>query len=194
MPIWAQWIAAISLAFSATGLLISRSWRWSLGLLALQFFAAFWLSLVHWPLNMAATILVSGWMSVAALGITCLNLNDIPAEETSWPQGSTFRFFACGLVILAISASAGNLADWLPNASLPLAWGVLVLIGMGFLHLGMTLDPLRVIIGISTSLLGFEVMYTFIENSVLVAGLLALVSLCLAFTGCFLLNQGENFA
>jgi len=192
MPIYFQWVAAASLAICTTGLLISRSWRWSIGLLATQYFAAFWLALVHWPLNMSATMLVTGWMSAAALGITHLNIKDDLTQETSWPQGRTFRLFACGLVLLAITASAGSLADWLPNASLPLAWGALVLIGMGFLHLGMTLDPLRVILGLSTSLLGFEVLYTFLENSILVAGLLVLVTLGLAFTGCFLLVQGEK--
>jgi hypothetical protein len=192
MPTLVQWIAAVSLGITSAGLLISRNWRWSLGLLALQYFAAFWLALTRWPLNMSATMLVAGWMATAALGMTHLNLTDKTTEETSWPQGSLFRIFASGLVLLAVSATAGRLATWLSNSSLPLVWGALVLISLGLLHLGMTLQPLRVILGLLTSLLGFEVFYTLIENSILVAGLLVVVTLGLALTGCYLLMLGEQ--
>jgi hypothetical protein len=188
------WIAAISLAATSAGLLISRSWRLSLGLLALQYFAAFWLVLAHWPLSMSATLLVAGWMAAAALGMTHLNLKADPIEESSWPQGSLFRIFASALVLLAVSAASGNLANWLPGSSPALIWGALTLVGLGFLHLGMTLQPLRVIIGLLTTLLGFEIFYTVIENSILVAGLLVVVTLGLALTGCYLLILGEQTA
>ncbi len=192
MPSPVLWIASVSLAASSAGLLISRSWRWSLGLLALQYFASFWLSMAHWQLSMAATVLISGWMSATALGITQLNLKESLTDESSWPQGSLFRMFAAGLVLLAVSAAAGSVTTWLPNSSLPLTWGALVLIGLGLLHLGITLQPLRVIIGLLTTLLGFEVLYSSIENSILVAGLLVVVTLGLALAGCYLLIMGEQ--
>jgi hypothetical protein len=194
MPALVPWICAVLVAVTSAGLLLSRNWRWSLGLLALQYFSAFWLALSHWPLSMSATLLVSGWMAAAALGMTHLNLKEGSTAETSWPQGSLFRIFASVLVLLAVSAAAGGLTGWLPNSSLPLTWGALVLIGLGFLHLGMTLQPLRVILGLLTTLLGFEVLYTSIENSILVAGLLVVVTLGLALTGCYLLVLGEQAA
>lgn len=192
MPVQYLWIAAILLAVTSAGLLISRNWRWSLGLLTLQYFSAFWLARIHWPLSMSATLLVAGWMSVAALGMTHLNLRSNRAEETSWPQGSLFRVFASGLVLMAITAASRSVITWMPNSSLPLAWGALALIGLGLLHLGMTLQPLRVVLGLLTSLLGFEILYSVIENSVLVAGLLVVVTLGLALAGCYLLILGEQ--
>ena len=191
MPDLVLWVATGSLAITTTGLLVSRSWRWSVGLLVLQYFAAFWLVLTHWQLSMSATVLVSGWMAAAALGMTRMNIREEPLTDISWPQGSLFRIFAAGLVLLAVSAAAESLPAWLPNIQLPLAWGALVLIGLGFLHLGMTLQPMRVITGLLTSLLGFEVLFTLIENSILVAGLLVVVTLGLALTGCYLLILGE---
>ena len=98
------------------------------------------------------------------------------------------------MLLLAVSAAAGNLANWLPGSSTALAWGALALIGLGFLHLGMTLQPLRVILGLLTTLLGFEVLYSVVENSILVAGLLVVVTLGLALTGCYLLILGEQTA
>ncbi len=186
------WITAVTLAVTSTGLLLSRNWRWSLSFFVVQYFAAFWLLLLHWPLSLSAAVLVSGWMSAAALGITLLNIKTDLAAETSWPQGSLFRIFASGLVLLAITTVAINPTDWLPVSTLPLTWGALVLIGLGILHLGMTLQPLRVILGLLTTMLGFEILYTIVENSILVSALLVVFTLALALIGCYLLILGEQ--
>lgn len=181
------WIAALVLAVTSVGLLLSRDWRWSLGLLAIQYFAAFWILSEHWPLTMSAARLVTGWMAAAVLGMTRLNMKDDSASETSWPEGRLFRIFAAGLFLVTVSAAANGLTTWLPDAGLPAIWGALVLIGLGLLHLGMTLHPLKVILGLLTTLLGFEILYSTVENSILVAGLLAVVTLGLAMTGSYLL-------
>ena len=192
MPDLVLWIAAVFLALTTISLLISRSWRWSIGLLALQYFATFWLLFAHWPLNMAASVLVTGWMAAAALGMTRVNIKEEPAADTSWPQGGLFRIFAAALVLMAISAATGSLSAWLPNIQLPMAWGALILIGLGLLQLGMTLQPLRVILGLLTILMGFEVLYTVVESSILVAGFLSVITMGLALTGCYLLILGEQ--
>lgn len=190
------WIPTLVLAITSVGLLLSRDWRWSLGLLSIQYFAAFWLIFSHWQLTMSASFLVTGWMAAAALGMTHINIKDEPATEVSWPEGRLFRIFAASLVLLAVSAASDNLIGSLPNAAPPVVWGALVLIGLGFLHLGMTLQPLRVILGLLTTLTGFEVFFSTIENSILVAGLLVVVTLGLALAGSYLLilNNSENIA
>ena len=187
LPIF-LWIAAFVLSVTSVGLLLSRDWRWSLGLLAIQYFAAFWIVSVHWPLTMSAAKLVTGWMAAAVLGMTRLNIKDDLAGETSWPEGRLFRILAAGLFLVTVSAAANGLTTWLPDAGLPAIWGALVLIGLGLLHLGMTLHPLKVILGLLTTLLGFEILYSTIENSILVAGLLAVITLGLALTGSYLLT------
>jgi hypothetical protein len=58
---------------------------------------------------------------------------------------------------------------------------------MGLLHLGVTNHILRVTIGLMTALSGFEILYATVENSVLVAGLLAIINLGLALAGSYLL-------
>jgi hypothetical protein len=189
MPEFVFWLAAILLAVTSAGLLLSRDWRWSLGLLAAQYFAAFWLVLADWPLTMSAARLVTGWMAAAALGMTQLTLGeDLSSAETSWPEGRLFRAFAAGLVLITVTSAARTVNAWLPDASLAVVWGGLVLIGMGLLHLGITIHPLRIILGLLTTLAGFEILYTSIENSILVAGLLAVVTLALALTGSYLLS------
>ena len=64
---------------------------------------------------------------------------------------------------------------------------VLLLIGMGLLHLGITARILRVAIGLMTVLSGFEIIYATVEGSILVAALLAVINLGLALVGSYLL-------
>ena len=188
MPDFILWLADILLIVTSVGLLLSREWRRSLGLLAGQYFAAFWLTLTYWSLTMSAATLVTGWMAVAVLGMTQLDLKSDPVSETSWPEGSLFRVFAAGLVLITATSAVQPVNTWLPNASLQLVWGGLILIGMGLLHLGLTVHPLRVTFGLLITLAGFEILYASLENSILVMGLLALVTLGLALTGSYLLS------
>jgi len=188
MPAFLIWFVVFLLMVTSVGLLLSREWRWSIALLAAQYFAAFWLIFLYWPITMAAAKLVTGWMAAAALGMTQINLKDVQLVESAWPQGRTFRLFSAGLVLLAILASASSVAAWLPAGSLPVVTGALILIGLGLLHLGMTANPLRVVLGLLTTLLGFETLYSIIENSILVAGFLAVITLGLALTGSYLIT------
>lgn len=172
---------------TTTGLLLYRDWRFSLGFLAAQYLVVFWLCQAHWPISMAAVKLVTGWMVCAALGITQLSISTTrEAEETSWPQGRLFRLFSAGLVLVVTFALANSVSAWL-GLSLPVAWSGLILIGMGLIHLGVTAQPFRVILGLLTVLSGFEILYAAVEGSVLVAALLTVVNLGLALVGAYFL-------
>jgi hypothetical protein len=73
------------------------------------------------------------------------------------------------------------------DAGIAVATGSLLLIGMGLLHLGVTDRILQVTIGLMTVLSGFEILYTAVESSTLVAALLAVINLGLALVGSFLM-------
>lgn len=188
MPVFVLWFAAVVLAVTSVGLLLNRDWRWNLGLLGGQYFAVFLLVLSHWSLTMAAAKLVTGWMAVAVLAMTQLEIKDEPVSEASWPEGSLFRAFAAGLVLITVTSAAQQVNGWLPSAGLPLVWGGLSLIGMGLLHLGLSVHPMRVTLGLLITLAGFETLYASLENSILVSGLLAVITLGLALTGSYLLS------
>jgi hypothetical protein len=95
-------------------------------------------------------------------------------------------------VIIAVASFAPNLLVWLPGITLPVAYGGLFLVGMGLLQLGVTIQPLRVIIGLLTILCGFEILYASIENSVLVAALLSVINLGLALVGAYLITADDS--
>jgi predicted phage tail protein len=58
---------------------------------------------------------------------------------------------------------------------------------MGILQLGFRTDPLSSVLGLLTFLSGFEILYAAIEQSTLVAGLLAVINLSLALVGAYLI-------
>ena len=70
-----------------------------------------------------------------------------------------------------------------------------MLIGMGLLQLGMTTQSFRVILGLLTTLSGFELLYAPLETSVLVAGLLVVINLGIALVGSYMViapTEGEE--
>lgn len=182
-----NWFFVFLILITSTSLMLFRDWRWVLGSLALQYVGVFWLTLIHWPLSMAAVKLVTGWMSCTILGMVLLYFEDDPDAELTWPQ-SRFFHLAAALVIWVVSLTlAFRVAAWL-GIDISVTLGGLILMGNGMLMLGMTTQPLRVVIGLLVLLSGFEIIYAAIENSALVAALLTIVTLGLALTGAYLMT------
>lgn len=188
MALTFAWIAVIIIMITSAGLLIVRDWRWSIILLAIQYFGMFILVLQHWPLGMASVKLVAGWMSAAILGMTRSGITSpIFDEESFWPRGRLFRLFMSGMVLMIVAAVTPAVDTIMADAGYAVTAGSIILIGMGLLHLGLTSYVLRVVIGLMTVLSGFEILYSAVEGSVLVAGLLAVINLGLALVGAYLL-------
>jgi hydrogenase-4 membrane subunit HyfE len=168
-------------------ILITQDWRWSIGALSLQYLAIMVLVTQHWPLGLAVVKLVAGWMAGAVLGLSQLGQN-AGEEEPGLRTGRIFRLLAAGMVLLIVFSVAPKVSAWLPGVGLSTLQGGLTLIGIGLLQLGMTARPFRVTLGLLTVLAGFEVLYAAVELSVLVAGLLAAVTLGLALAGSYLMG------
>jgi hypothetical protein len=178
--------AVIVLVMSTLFLLLSQNWRWSIIALAVQYLAVFALVIQVWPLGLSAVKLVAGWMAGAVLGAS-QPAAELVEDPQSTSSAVTFRFLVAILVwILAFTITPAVVALVpLPSS---LVMGTIILIGMGLVHLGMTTRPLRVLLGLLTTLSGFELAYAAVENSVMVAGLLAVVTLGLALVGAYLLD------
>ena len=189
------------LVFITALLLISiQEWRISLAALAVQYLGVFILVAIHWPLMMALTKLLSGWICALLLGMAMVSLLGTSKTDAgskvqprllglSGQSISTilFRLVAAAVVALVVFSLAPALSRWIPGIQYEQVMGALVLLGFGLLHLGLTANPLRVIFALLTILSGFEILYSAVEVSTLVAGLLAGVNLGLAMIGAYLL-------
>ena len=187
-----SWLAVGILLLAAPALTVARDWRWVLGLLAAIYLAAFFLVLQHWPLAMGVVKLVTGWMGTAALGMTLLSLpSDKDGRRSFFVEGSPFRLFGAGMVILLVVSAAPRIETVIPGIGQSVLIGGLTLVGIGLFHLGMTSDVLRVVIGLLTILAGFEILYAAVETSILVAALLSAATLGLALAGSYLILQSN---
>lgn len=188
MAVTFAWIALVMILVTSVGLLLVRDWRLSIIFLAVQYLGMFILILQYWPLGMASVKVVAGWMAAAILGMTRSGLSMQGFDEESiWPRGRLFRLFAAGIVGLIVSAITPSVSTIMADAGFAVTGGSLLLIGMGLLHLGITVSLLRVTVGLMTVLSGFEIIYSAVEGSVLVAALLAIINLGLALAGSYLL-------
>lgn len=191
-------LAAALVSITALILFNRRDWRLSIWLLSMQYIGVFVLVLDSWPVTMAATKLIAGWMSGAILGIAIQTSTDLrqklqeEAPNTSLSirqqlSRDSFYLLVALLVLLAVFSAAAPLSGWVKEISPTASWGALVLMSMGLLKLGFTNQPLHVILSLLTTLSGFEVFYAHVETSALVAGLLAMSNLGLAFVGAYML-------
>ncbi|WKZ34847.1 MAG: hypothetical protein QY332_14600 [Anaerolineales bacterium] len=187
-----SWIAVGLILATSTTILISRDWRASLGALALQYIAVFWLVTRHLPFVMGSVKLITGWMVVAALGMTRLGLSASDEEDTFWPRGKWFRVILMCIVALVTAGSTLRIEASIPGLGLPVIAGSLLLIGAGIAHLGVTSDLFRVTLGLVTMLAGFEILYAAVETSILVTGFLAIINLGLGMVGSYMLIAGAT--
>ena len=178
--------AALVVGVSSIALLLSRTWRWRVGALAVQYLGVFLLVSLSWPVDLSAVKLVSGWMAGAILGIS--RLDRIDREVRRWPTERLYFIFLALLVVLTVATIAPGLLDWIPGIQLYQIWGGLLLLGMGLVHLGLAARGMRVILSLLMILSGFEILYATLEASVLMTGLLAILNIGLAFLGAYLLN------
>jgi hypothetical protein len=188
-----SWIAVGLILATSTVILINRDWRLSLGALAVQYVAAFWLITRHLPFVMGSVKLITGWMVIAALGITRLGLpsTEDEKEEANLLRGQWFRVILVCIIALVTLGATPQIESAIPGLGWQVIAGSLILMGAGVIHLGLTSDPLNVIIGLLTMLTGFEILYAAIESSILVAGLLAITNLGLGIVGSYLLIAGS---
>lgn len=187
--------AALLVSFTSLALFIAVDWRWNTLLLALQYLGVFALVATQWAPAMAVTKLIAGWMAGAVLGLAINSVPELkrtlrladPAGRRPLPVSHTFYLLAAVLVALAAFSRVERLPEWIPGLGREAAWGGLILIGMGLLKLGFTVHPYQVVLGLLMSLSGFEVLYAAAQSSLLLAGLLAGVTLALALVGAYLL-------
>lgn len=185
-----SWAAVGAIFLSASAIMVSRNWRMALGALGLQYLAMFLLALQRLPLMMSAAKLVVGWMALAALGMTRLDVPPAEEEDGELRGSQPFRAALALTAALAAAALTLRVEALIPGLDLPVIAGGLILIGSGVVHLGIASAPFRVILGLLTMLTGFELIYSAVENSILVAGMLAAINLSLAFVGSYLMTAG----
>jgi hypothetical protein len=182
-------ILILAAVAAALLMLLSDNWRWTIAGLAIQYLVVFLLVAQIWPIGLAAIKLVAGWLAGVLLSMV-----NSPAllEETYFSSRSAriFRLFSAGLILMIVFAVTPSVNILLPIPYHYLLIG-LMLIGMGVLQFGISQRHLRVILGLLTLLSGFEVIYSSLEGSALLAAILAAITLALGLIGSTILMNDQ---
>ena len=188
-----SWMSVLLILAASGVMLTSHNWRVHLGALAAQYLSTFWLVAQHQPFIIGSVKLVTGWMVVAALGMTRLNMTQNEEFEISNVQSSrSFSIVLVSIIAIVIAGATPRIEAAIPGLGLQVIAGGLVLVSAGLIHLGITSDPMRAVMGLLSLLAGFEILYASVESSVLVTGLLAIVTLGLGLAGSYLLIAGAS--
>jgi hypothetical protein len=133
--------------------------------------------------------LVAGLIACAVLGLALYNLPKelIFKQRFALPE-VLFRLIAAVLAGIFAITGGSKLVQWFSEISIEQAYGALILMALGLIQLGLTTQPLKVVIGLLTFLSGFGIIYAAIESSILVTGLLAVITLGLSIVGAYLLT------
>ena len=180
----------VILAFiTGSVLLVSWDWRISVGSLAVQYCCVLILVSISWPIETAAVKLVAGLMACVVLGLALFNLpKDLTLQSRLATSEIFFRVFAAILAGLFAITGGANLVELFAEISIDQAYGALILITLGLIQLGLTMQPLRVVVGLLTVLSGFGILHAAVESSILITGLLAVITLGLSIVGAYILT------
>jgi hypothetical protein len=170
-------------------LFINKKWRWNILAMASIYVSVFWMVLQVWPIGLAVVKLIAGWMAGAILGSSIKEDSDLLVEDKNVEQ--RFKLVIVLIIWIFSFSIMQSIKIRLPIPD-PLIWGGVLLIIMGILQIGMSLRPIRIIFGLLTAFSGFEVLYAGVEQSVLVAGFLVIITLGIALIGVLFIQQEEG--
>ncbi len=175
--------------FSSLILFINKKWRWNILAIALIYVSVFWMVLQVWSTGLAVIKLISGWMAGAILGSAVKEDSLLFVEDNSVEQ--RFKLIIVLIIWIFSFSITQSIKTRLPIPD-TLIWGGVLLIIMGILQIGMSVRPIRIIFGLLTAFSGFEVLYAGVEQSLLVAGFLVIITLGIALIGVLFIQQEEG--
>ncbi len=186
----------VIIIISLIGILASNNWRISILLLSALYLGCFLLLLKSLPLVLAASKLIAGWIAGVILGMVLGGLSPEESKAQGYLQTSKesifsshriFRLFLAGIVILVIISFINKFQEFIPGISAEQSYASALMIGLSLILLSLISRPFETIVGLLIILSGFEIMYTVVETSALVIGLLTVVDLGLALAGAYLI-------
>jgi hypothetical protein len=133
--------------------------------------------------------LIAGWMAGAILGSAVKDDSDLLVEDKKVEQ--RFKLVIVLIIWIFSFSIMQSIKQRLPIPD-TLIWGGVLLIIMGVLQIGMSIRPIRIIFGLLIAFSGFEVLYAGVEQSVLVAGFLVMITLGIALVGVLFIQQEEG--
>lgn len=189
MQNWINYLSVAILAVSLFWLLLSNTRKSMVIAYVVMVVVVFSINIQFWTFGFALSKMIT-----AIMALLVVILNSTPGEQYDLISTRAGRIFkAAGLVffILLITFTIKSTSEFL-SLSVDQTLPALFVLLCGFLLLGTSQDPFRVIVGLMIILVGFEIIYGAVEQSLLINGLLAAVFMFIAVIGSYLTTPREQ--
>lgn len=198
--------AAYLVMLTAAMILILRDWRWSILFLIIQYLVAGFLFADVLLPHLAFMKVLIGMFVCLILYITARQVRwgelpeDVTGEEAVQlrkerfvrlgtlilPTDTPFRVFLALIICLVVWAMAQRADVLLTVLPVHFNLAILALVGLGLVTLSLTGEPLMAGMGLLTFLTGAELLYSALDQSVGMLGLLGIANLVVALTIAYL--------
>ncbi len=165
-------------------LLVASDWRWTIIGLSLCYLISFALIVQIWPIALASVKLISGLIGIVLLSSVKINLEQQAPKAYSLSY-RIFIFLVASLSWMVVTATVGGLNEWLPIAYTNLFVGMIFLLA-GLIQFSLFHTPFEIVVGLLVFLTGFDILYSSLEGSALVAGIYGLIVLAISILGGYL--------
>lgn len=165
-------------------LLVASDWRWTIIGLSLSYLISFALIVQIWPIALASVKLISGLIGIVLLSSVKINLEQRAPKAYSLSY-RIFIFLVASLSWMVVTATVGGLNEWLPIAYTNLFVGMIFLLA-GLIQFSLFHTPFEIVVGLLVFLTGFDILYSSLEGSALVAGIYGLIVLAISILGGYL--------
>jgi hypothetical protein len=184
MENWFNLLPILLIAITCILLISTDDWKKALLFYGIIIFLAFLILIQFWSFSSSLVKFLTGIMSLLILSLS-INRNYQSTDNRSKSEMIFYSVALCLIFLIVIFVSK-RISDFL-SIPLELIISSLFISGYGILQLGMTQKLYKVFLALLLFFFGFELIYSINESSLLVNGLLAMVSLLVALIGGYLL-------
>jgi hypothetical protein len=190
MDHWINIIPILILTAACIYIFITNDWRRILIAYAILYVCAFVIIAQYWSFTFSLVKLITGLMSLVVMGISINRYYAIPEKKVK--SELVFRLIALCLIFILVAFMVYRISNYL-SISLEIVLASVLLIGFGVFQLGVTHESYKLFLAILVLFFGFELVFSANETSLLVNGLLAVVTMLVALMGSFMIiNENET--
>ncbi len=189
MDHWINIIPILVLTAACIYIFITNDWRRILIAYVILYICAFAIIAQYWSFTFSLVKLITGLMSLVVLGISINRYYAVPDKKVR--SELVFRLIALSLIFILVAFMVYRISNYL-SISLEIVLASVLLIGFGIYQLGITHESYKLFLAILVLFFGFELIFSANETSLLVNGLLAVVTMLIALMGSFMIiNEFE---
>jgi hypothetical protein len=190
MDHWINILPILILTAACIFIFITNDWRRILIAYLVIYISAFVIIAQYWSFTFSLVKLITGLMSLVVIGISINRYYTVHEKKVN--SELVFRLIALCLIFILVAFMVYSISNYL-SIALEIVLAALLLIGFGIFQLGITHEPYKIFLAILVLFFGFELIFSANESSLLVNGLLAVVTMLIALMGSYMIiNEFET--